>query len=154
MSDLDKKINVLLNIAHVFNENNIKWAVGASVLLYFKGKVEYFNDIDIMIVEDDANLAKELLTLLGKLKPASKNSQYGSRYFFEFLIDEVEVDLIAGFVIIKDGKSYDCSLLETQIVEYIDLNGESIPLQSLCDWRRYYELMGRDSKVEIIDSDD
>jgi len=58
---------------------------------------------------------------------------------------------MAGLVIVKAGKEYDCSLLPDQITEYIQLNGETIPLHSLSVWRRYYELMGRTSKVKMID---
>lgn len=67
------------------------------------------------------------------------------------MIDGVEVDMMAGFVIVRDGVDYDCSLLPEQVAEYIQLKGETIPLQSLDDWRRYYELMGRTEKVKLIE---
>lgn len=59
--------------------------------------------------------------------------------------------MLAGFVIVKDGIEYDCSLLPEQIVEYAQVNGQRIPLQSLQQWRRYYDLMGRAAKVALID---
>ena len=51
---------------------------------------------------------------------------------------------------VNDGKIYDCSLLPNQIVEYLDLDGKKIPLQSVDLWCKYYELMGRDEKVQLI----
>lgn len=151
MDDIEKKLTVLSKIARVLNNNNIIWAVGGSLLLYLKNKVELFNDIDIMVHENDAEKLKTLLLKLGVLSAANPNQQYKTRCFMEFTIDNVDVDVMAGFVIVCSDKEYDCSLQQEQIAEYIYVNEEKIPLQSLVDWRRYYELMGRDSRVEQID---
>ena len=69
----------------------------------------------------------------------------------EFVIDGVDVDVMAGFSIVSDGMAHDCSLQKEQIVETFMLDGEVIPLQSVELWRRYYALMGRSSKVDMID---
>lgn len=151
MNDIEKKLKVLSDIAHVLNEKNVVWAVGASMLLYFKGKTDFFHDIDLMVTENDVEKLKEQLLPMGLLVPSKSDKQYNSRHFLEFIIDGIDVDVMAGFVIVKDGKEIDCSLFPEQIEAYIQLNGETIPLQSLSDWRRYYELMGRTSKVEMID---
>lgn len=151
MSDIETKLKVLSNIAHVLNEKNIVWAMGASVLLYFKGKTDFFYDLDLMVSEDDVEKLKEQLLPMGLLAPPNPDKQYKTRHFLEFVIDGIDVDVMAGLVIVKDGIEVDCSLFPNQIKEYIQLNGEAIPLQALSDWRRYYELMGRTSKVEMID---
>ena len=121
------------------------------MLLYFKNKTDHFNDIDIMVLEADVDKLREALIPLGKLAPPNPDTHYRTRYFLEFTIDNVDVDVMAGFVIVRDGMEYDCSLRPEQIVEYIQINDETIPLQSIADWRRYYELMGRTIKVEMID---
>lgn len=46
MAEVQKKIDLLKKIAHCFNEAGITWALGASMLLYFKGVVPDFHDID------------------------------------------------------------------------------------------------------------
>ncbi|MDD2957562.1 MAG: hypothetical protein PHR92_03440 [Lachnospiraceae bacterium] len=151
LNELDQKLKVLSGIANVLNKNNVIWAVGASMLLYFKGKTDVFHDIDIMVYEDDVSKLKELLLPMGILAPPNPNTQYKTRHFLEFTIDGVDVDVMAGFVIVKDEREYDCSLMPEQIAETLKINGETIPLQAVADWRRYYELMGRASKVEMID---
>lgn len=151
MNELNKKLEVLSQIAHMLNENQVLWAVGGSMLLYFKGKTDVFHDIDLMVGEKDIEKVKQLLLSMGKLSPENSNDQYKPRHFLEFSIDGIDVDVMAGLVIVKNGKDYDCSLLAEQIAEHISLNGEQIPLQALSDWRRYYELMGRTEKVEMID---
>ena len=42
---------------------------------------------------------------------------YRTKTFMEFLIDSIDVDVMAGFAIVKDGKVYDCALRKEQIVE-------------------------------------
>lgn len=151
MDELSKKLEVLSRIAHTLNESHVLWAVGGSMLLYFKGKTDVFHDIDLMVGERDIEKAKSLLLLMGTLSPQNPDNQYKTRHFLEFNIDGIDVDVMAGFVIVNNGKDYDCSLSAEQVAEHIPLNGEMIPLQALSDWRKYYELMGRTSKVEMID---
>ena len=69
----------------------------------------------------------------------------------EFVVDEVDIDVMAGFVIVDHDKEYDCSLQEEQIVEHKMVNGVNIPLQSVALWRDYYKWMHRDKKVAMID---
>lgn len=155
MNDLNKNLTVLSKIAHMLNENQVLWAVGGSMLLYFKGKTDHFHDIDLMVGESDIETVRSLLLSMGELSPARTDlqtvTQYKTRHFLEFTIDGVEVDVMAGLVIVKNGRDYDCSLFPEQVAEQIPLGEELIPLQALSDWRRYYELMGRASKVEMID---
>ena len=151
MNDIEKKLQVLTDIAHGFNQDKVLWAVGASLLLYFKGISDTFHDIDIMVGEADIEKVKARLLGMGQLALPNPNMQYKTRHFLEFTIKGIDVDIMAGFVIVKDGNEYDCALLPEQIAESIQLNGESIPLHSLQLWRHYYALMGRTSKVEMID---
>lgn len=95
---------------------------------------------------------KNVLESMGYLLPQSYDTRkYGTKCFCEFVIDGVDVDMMGGFSIIKDGTLYDCDLKKSEIVEYIRAYDQMIPLHSVALWRRYYALMGRDEKVEIID---
>ena len=149
MDEREKKLKVLRRIARALNEEGVLWALGGSLLLYFKGRAYTFHDIDIMAGEGDIETVKRRLCALGELLPQKPNPGYKTRHFLEFVIDGVEVDVMAGFVIVKDGVDYDCSLRPEQVAEHISLDGENIPLQRLSDWRRYYELMGRPEKAAL-----
>ncbi|MEE8792374.1 MAG: hypothetical protein SOH86_03905 [Erysipelotrichaceae bacterium] len=59
---------------------------------------------------------------------------------------------MAGMIIVKDGKEYDCSLRKEDITDHVQVNGQDIPLHSLEKWKFYYELIGRDAKVQMIDA--
>lgn len=150
--DIEHKLDVLSRIAEKLNSAKLTWAVGASLLLYFKGIADSFNDIDIMLAVEDAERAKSIMLGLGALLPPKPNRQYKTPHFYEFVVDGVDVDIMGGFIIVKDGQDYDCSLTTDKIAEHITVNGQLISLQSVSDWRGYYALMGRDNKVAMIDS--
>lgn len=146
------KINVLCKIAHLLNANDIVWAVGASLAIYFEGFIDEFHDIDIMVKDEDSLKAKELIQTLGVLYPQKENRNFKTKYFFEYCVEDVEIDLIGGFIIVKDGVDYDCSFTEKQIKKKIMVNNETIYLQSLKCWEKYYSLMGRNDKVRILEN--
>ena len=151
MNELNKKIKLLKEIAQRFNTAYITWALGASMLLYFKGITSMFNDIDLMISNDDAESVRKILSEMGELQPPNPNPKYKTKVFMEFVINSVDVDVMAGFSILNDGKIYDCSLDKDQIVEWFTLGNTKIPLQSPLLWCEYYKLMGRKEKVDMIE---
>ena len=56
---------------------------------------------------------------------------------------------MAGFIIVNKDKEYYFPLKKENINDYTEVNEIKIPLQSLEEWRNYYELMGRDEKVKM-----
>jgi hypothetical protein len=151
MENIKNKLTVLSYIAKELNHKNVTWAIGASMLLYFKGITSEFHDIDIMVAEEDVEILKDVLSSFGNIQPPNPNVQYKTKYFLEFNVDGVDIDVMAGFIIINEGKEYYFPLKKESINDYTEVNGIKIPLQSLEEWRNYYKLMGRDEKVKMID---
>lgn len=151
VAEEQEKIELLKEIAHRFNAANITWALGGSMLLYFKGITTGFHDIDLMIANADVECVRKILSEMGKMQPPNPDSKYQTKTFMEFTINSIDVDVMAGFSIISDGKLFDCSLKEEQIVEKVSLGTESVPLQSILLWHEYYQLMGRTEKVKMIE---
>ena len=153
MKEEQKKIELLQKIAHRLNEAHVQWALGASMLLYFKGITSEFHDIDLMVADHDAECVRTILSVMGELCPPAPmpNPMYRTKAFMEFLIDSIEVDVMAGFAIVHEGTVYDCSLREDQIVEKMLLGTEVIPLQSPRLWCKYYRLMERPQKADMIE---
>ncbi|KEZ91313.1 nucleotidyltransferase domain-containing protein [Lacrimispora celerecrescens] len=152
MENIKHKLTVLAHIAEEFNHKDVTWAIGASLLLYFKGITSEFHDIDIMIAEDDVETVKEILLSLGNIIQSKPNSKYKTKCFLEFHVDGVEIDTMAGFGIIYQDKEYYFPLKKEDIKDFTEVQGIKIPLQSIEEWRIYYELMERDEKVKMIDS--
>lgn len=153
MKTVKEKLELLEKIAYYFNKENVEWALGASMLLYFKGITTEFHDIDLMVSTDDAKKVKDILLGMGKIQESNQNqdSIYRTKIFMEFVIDDIDVDVMVGLAIIYEGKLYDCSLSKDQIVEKIKLGKELVPLQSPQLWCKYYQLMGRKEKVKMIE---
>lgn len=154
MEDWEKKLSLLAGIGRELNQRNITWALGASMLLCLKGITDVCHDIDLMIAEEDAESVKEVLMSFGSLKPPNPAAQYKTKCFLEFVAEGIDIDVIAGFTIVNGGKEYYFPLEKGSIHDYKEINGVPIPLQSVREWRKYYELMGRTQKVAMIDLKD
>ena len=66
MAGTQEKIQLLLRIAHRLNEAGVEWALGASMLLYFKGITSDFHDIDLMVADRDAECVRTILSEMGE----------------------------------------------------------------------------------------
>ena len=150
MENTAHKLDVLTLVAERFHRERITWAVGASLLLYLKGKTDTFHDIDILVLESDVEKVRAILAKLGVIEPPNPDARYRTGHFIECRIQDVELDVMAGFVIVRDGVEYDCSLKEEEITDSILVRDQLIPLHSLALWKRYYELMGRREKAAMI----
>ena len=76
MLNLEEKINLLKRIAHRFKEERIEWALGGSMMLYFKKIVPSFDDIDLMIFCSDVDRVRNILSEMGELKPENPKAKY------------------------------------------------------------------------------
>ena len=146
-----RKLAVLARIAGALRQVEVTWALGASGLLYFHSLVPDFHDLDLMVFLPDAERAQEVLSRLGTpLPPKSSDPIYRSAVFRQYRVDGVDADLMAGMAIEKDGTLHDCSLRREDIAGTVTVLGEAVPLHALACWRRYYALMGRREKAELL----
>ena len=111
-----RKLAVLARIAAELRQADVTWALGASGLLYFRGLAPDFHDLDLMVALEDAGKAERILDRLGQPLPPKPNASiYRTAVFREYTVDGVEVDLMAGMVIVKDGAAHDGSLRQEDI---------------------------------------
>jgi hypothetical protein len=150
MKTIEEKLKVLSKIAESFNKSQIHWAVGGSLLLYLKGYTEHFNDIDLLIYNDDAGQAKELMRELGPMRVLDRNC-YRAEHFYIFDVDEVEVDIMGDYYVMKEGVEHKVALGRDADIEWMHLGSQMVPLDSIPMWRRHYDVMGRKNKVDMID---
>ena len=117
MASREDKLRVLSRMAAAFNCAGLSWAVGASLLLWFKGYVDDFHDLDLLVTVGDAEEMEGILRSMGKLQPSTRGS-YATKRFREFTIDGVDVDMMGGYAIVRDGRVYDCELEPSQVEGY------------------------------------
>ena len=149
--DINGKLAVLAKLVSALDDAGVTFAVGASAMLFLRGAVDSFNDIDLTAALPDAERAAAVLGGLGEALPPDAQPHYKTRFFREYVIDGVEADLIAGMVIVSDGVAHDCPLCPEDITRTVTACGVKVPLHALACWRRYYALMGRQAKAERID---
>lgn len=144
--------NTLSYIGEKLNSSNIVWGVGASILLNQFGFIKKPNDIDIFVDIKDIVGADGILKSIGEKKKWEKTPTYSTKYFYEYVIDGVDVDVMAGFAVNHDNGIYEYVFDNNSISEFKTINGVSIPFTSLEDWYVIYQLIpNREPKVNMIE---
>ena len=146
---MEHKLNVLCRIAEALNSRNITWAVGASGMLYLNGIADTFHDLDIMVDESHIAEAKAILDTMGTLQERIPHPNFKTKHFLEYVIEGVEADVIAGFIITKDGEDHRLPFDASHIERIVTVKGQQIPLQSRSDWQHYYMLLDRPNKAQM-----
>ena len=144
----DVRFETIKKIAKALNEKEVRWAIGGSTLLYIKGIVFEFNDLDLVVLLEDASKAKEALIALGAEHHQSKKAST-TKVFDEFTFEGLDVDVVSGLTLSAYGKDYDCSL-KNENVEEMELDGVKLRLDSLEAWYNIYQLQGRVEKARYI----
>lgn len=144
-------LKTLSLIGKKLNEENILWGVGASILLNQYNLIKEPNDIDIFVHTKDIHKADNILKNMGIKKDREKTDTYLTKYFCEYIINQVDIDVMAGFKIKHKEGVYEYIFDEKSITKYIEINGVEIPFTSLEDWYVIYEIIpNREKKVELI----
>lgn len=133
-----------------FKKQNLFWAVGASLLLKFKGIVDDFNDIDIVIDSDDFEAADKILREIASETITKSNPKYDSRYFKTYIIDGVEIDVMSEYKVHYDDEVYLFDFNRDYLLDYKLVNNIEIPLCRVEDWYSLYKVMEKDKKVKKI----
>lgn len=146
--------NTLIQVAKELNKEQVSWAIGASLLLSFYKLVDDPNDIDIIVETSDIDKANKALKKIGYKKSCEESDFYSTKYFFEYEINKIDIDVMAGFVINYDSnKQYLYEFNKKSITKILNINNVEIPLTSLEDWYILYSLMSnRENKVNLIEN--
>lgn len=143
--------SVLAKTGTVLNASKVLWGVGASLLLNRYGLVNTVNDIDIVVSLADIDKADRLLSALGEKQATRDSDIYATDYFFEYIIDGINVDMMAGFKINLRQSVFEYGFDHQSVPLRFSVGCVDIPYSTLEDWYVLYQLMpDRDHKVELI----
>lgn len=150
---MDKKMReVLKKIAEALNDEGVSYGIGASVMLYHHGIGRSPRDIDIQVELSDIKKLDEILSAFGEKRERLPNAVYRTRYFYEYDIDGVEVDVMGGLCVNHEGEDHAFDFTGKSLEGYMDLEGIRVPLVSLREWHEIYKVLpGREEKVEMIE---
>lgn len=146
---MENKIRVLKLLADNLNENNIRWGVGASMLMYLKGINVAVNDIDILIDINDLLKFQGLVDQYSYIKEL-KSLKYPTSHFFELTIDNVDIDIMFNFKVQTKETIYHYPF-DIELLDFIFLDESKIYLLSLKDWLNAYKAMERTGKVSLLE---
>ncbi|GLI54962.1 hypothetical protein PM10SUCC1_04770 [Propionigenium maris DSM 9537] len=147
----DRLRDVLKRVAKLLNNGGITWAVGASVMLNHYGLVEETGDIDIMVSMEDIQRLDSILSKLGERVVGVPDETYKTKYFYEYMIDGVEVDVMAGLCVHREGRDHSFPFNRDSIGEWMEVDGVEVPLAKLEEWYEIYKVLpGRERKAEAI----
>ncbi len=147
-------VDCLTRVAEALNARHVRWALGASMLLYCHGIVPRANDLDIVALPEDMPLLDAALSGLsarGGRLPPSPSPGFATRFFYEYEIGGVFVDAMAGLVVRHTAGETAYTLRPETVTEY-PLNGVVVPLSPLEDWYALYLLMGREEKARLLEA--
>ncbi len=144
--------NTLAVIACALNQANAHWGIGGSVLLYYCGLVDEPHDIDILTSEYDVETVATTLSRLGFEKPGAPRDLYSTSHFLEYVVDGIDIDVMAGLAINHSEGTYAVPFDDRSITMTRNVGGVTIPFMSLEDWYVLYQLIpGREAKVKLIE---
>lgn len=147
---IEDKLIIIKELAKIFNENNILWAIGSSFLMYIKGITKDFNDIDILVEEKDIKLIRNILNDKYNQLPPYNIPKYETPYFMEYNIKGLDIDIISNLTITFDNTTNRYPLNKKDIEDYI-LDDTKIYLHSLKKWQKYYKETNRIEKSKLIE---
>lgn len=145
--------NTLSYIGKKLNEEKIVWGVGASILLNHYGLIDKPNDIDILVDLKDIEKANRVLKSIGEKIGWEKTETYSTKYFYEYVVNGFDVDVMAGLSINYENGTFKYIFDQSSISEIKIINGVNIPLTSLEDWYIIYQLIpNREVKVSMVEN--
>lgn len=122
---------VFLSIADFFSRKEVKWAIGCSMNLFFRGVVDDFHDIDLIVDINSVGRVKEVMDELGgELMASGGNGCCESDVYLHYQVGKVDIDIISGFRLITFGSSY-CYKYDEEEIDTLRVEGLSIPLISM-----------------------
>jgi hypothetical protein len=144
---------VLRKIHTAFYGAALFYSLGGSVGMSIRGIDVLPNDIDLLVREVDAPAAMNLLQTLGKRMAPKAKADYKTQTFAEFVIDGVDVDLMAGLAIAAENIEFrfPCTLLTSEPTVFD--SSTRLPLMPLEDWYLLYHIIpGKEQRIRQIEA--
>ena len=126
---MEKKLKVLSALAADLNESDILWAVGGSAMLFLRGIVKEFRDIDLLVCEEDVEVAHAILLRHGKQLPVAEDDRFGSKHYRKYEIDGVEIDHPGNTPQVRERLqrlAAECDLIVTGGTDYHGMNSDRV----------------------------
>ncbi|QVK20718.1 hypothetical protein KHQ82_10475 [Mycoplasmatota bacterium] len=128
-------------IGQKLNDEKVNWGLGGSLLMKLYQLVDYANDIDLIVDINDVVKVDDILGSIGKKKKSKRKSIFSSEWFESYIVNGIDIDVIAGFKINHREGTYNYNFDKHSLSKIYMLNCVTIPLTSLEDWYVIYQIL-------------
>jgi len=140
-----ERSEVFLKICKIFKDKGVKWAVGCSMSLFFRGIVDEFHDLDLIVDREDIPVIKAIMDEIGAvLEGTGGNGFCESDVYLHYQVGRVDVDVIAGFRVNTYNTTYYYQFNEAEVdvvhLEEVGIDVPLIPLEAM--YILYYMMEG------------
>ena len=142
---------VLKRIAQCFADEHIIYGLGGSCVLVAYDILEDMRDIDIVVALEDIERARYILESMAVLKCSGKNCLVENEYSYVYELDGVEVELMSNIHIRHDEGLYTLPFSQKRVTYRMCIDDLMIPVMSLEDWYVFYQLIGKQERVDQIE---
>lgn len=133
--------SILIKIAKVLNQSNLTWAIGASMMLKLRDFEMNVHDIDIMVDQDNFELACTCLNEYGNEIVVDESKLFKTKYFKRYNCDGIEIDIMSGMGIVHKTGLFDYQFKKEDIDKVLVIDTINLPLCYVEDWYIFYHLM-------------
>ena len=94
---------VLNKMSRLFQQNDIRFEIGGSVMLFLIGMNKSPRDIDFILKEEDFERAVKLLNEVGLPLELPHSEIYHTKQFASYSVNGIEIDLMVDFQVKNRG---------------------------------------------------
>jgi len=142
----EETLKGLVSIAKNLNHLDIRWALGASLLLYLEGFDISVADIDLVVHEEDHTLLLDMLKDY-TYTHQEPNDIYKTEHFYSLFSEGIDVDIMVNFKVLKEDTVY---VFPFHIEKELEIDNTTIFCSSVDEWLNAYKAMNRIDKVLLI----
>lgn len=126
--DFLKRRLALQKLCYAFRKENLHWALAWSAGLFFRGIVDDFHDLDIVVESITRERMVQFLQSVGAVIESEDNDPcFTTRVFFRCSLDGVEMDIMSDFGMTVNQIDYKLEFSKKEI-DIISINGMNIPI--------------------------
>ena len=141
----------VLSLLAQLNDSKMQYAIGGSMMLKLRSFNVVPKDIDIMVSESDFQDVVDLFQSVAIQVNKASHSPFKTKNFTTFMLDDVSIDLMAGFAY-EHSEGIYCAIFDSlSIPDWIKIEGVMLPLMSLEEWYVLYSIMNRHEQVKLIE---
>ncbi len=149
---MDSRIPKIIDFLKLLDEHQINYHIGGSFLLMLHELTDDFYDVDILLDNKDYHKAFQIFRQYPYRIYPKTNPLFHTVNLVKVDFHQIHFDLLFDFKMQLDDFHYAYPLLHPNELISKFVGGYEIPCSLLEEWLLIYLVIGRDDKIEILDT--